>query len=37
VAGCNSLMTGDYLTTKGRSPELDKEMIRDLGLTVALA
>ena len=32
VAGCNSLMTGDYLTTQGRSPELDKEMIRDLGL-----
>ncbi len=32
VAGCNSLMTGDYLTTPGRSPDLDKEMIRDLGL-----
>jgi biotin synthase len=32
VAGCNSLMTGDYLTTRGRSPELDVEMIRDLGL-----
>ncbi|MGD0237128.1 MAG: biotin synthase BioB [Syntrophorhabdales bacterium] len=37
VAGCNSLMAGDYLTTRGRSPKLDKEMIRDLGLTVALA
>jgi biotin synthase len=37
VAGCNSLMTGDYLTTKGRSPELDKEMIRDLELTIEMA
>jgi biotin synthase len=37
VAGCNSLMTGDYLTTQGRSPDLDKEMIRDLGLLVALS
>ena len=36
VAGCNSLMTGDYLTTQGRSPELDKEMIEDLGLTAAM-
>jgi len=32
VAGCNSLMTGDYLTTTGRDPALDIEMIRDLGL-----
>jgi biotin synthase len=32
VAGCNSLMTGDYLTTPGRDPSLDMEMIRDLGL-----
>jgi biotin synthase len=32
VAGCNSLMTGDYLTTPGRSPALDLEMIADLGL-----
>lgn len=32
LAGCNSLMTGDYLTTQGRDPELDKEMIKDLGL-----
>ena len=37
VAGCNSLMTGDYLTTKGRSPELDKEMVEDLGLSVSWA
>ncbi|MFA5182495.1 MAG: biotin synthase BioB [Syntrophales bacterium] len=31
VAGCNALMTGHYLTTVGRDPELDMEMIRDLG------
>lgn len=32
IAGCNSLMIGDYLTTAGRSPELDREMVNDLGL-----
>jgi biotin synthase len=32
VAGCNSLMTGNYLTTTGRDTQLDLEMIRDLGL-----
>lgn len=32
VAGANALMTGDYLTTKGRTPGLDKEMIEDLDL-----
>ena len=31
VAGCNGLMTGHYLTTPGRDPKLDVEMIRDLG------
>ncbi len=36
VAGCNSLMTGDYLTTPGRNPALDIEMIKDLGLEAAL-
>jgi biotin synthase len=34
VAGCNSLMTGNYLTTTGRSTALDIEMIADLGLEV---
>lgn len=34
VAGANSLMTGNYLTTEGRSAVLDLEMITDLGLTV---
>mgnify|MGYP001253790359 FL=1 len=32
VAGANSLMTGNYLTTTGRSSSLDHEMILDLGL-----
>ncbi|NPU84188.1 MAG: biotin synthase BioB [Syntrophaceae bacterium] len=32
VAGCNSLMTGNYLTTTGRESSLDHEMIADLGL-----
>lgn len=32
VAGCNSLMTGNYLTTLGRDAKLDIEMIEDLGL-----
>jgi biotin synthase len=36
IAGCNSLMTGNYLTTPGRSPELDIEMIRDLGLEASM-
>lgn len=32
AAGANSLMTGDYLTTKGRLPEEDRQMLADLGL-----
>ena len=32
VAGANSLMTGNYLTTAGRDSKLDHEMILDLGL-----
>ncbi len=35
LAGCNSFMTGDYLTTTGRNTRLDLEMIRDLGLVPA--
>ncbi|MCX5828177.1 MAG: biotin synthase BioB [Deltaproteobacteria bacterium] len=31
VAGSNAFMTGHYLTTPGRDPELDVEMIRDMG------
>ncbi len=33
IAGANSLMTGNYLTTAGRDSKLDHEMIIDLGLT----
>lgn len=32
LSGVNSLMTGNYLTTKGRDSSLDHEMILDLGL-----
>jgi biotin synthase len=32
LAGANSLMTGNYLTTTGRDTPLDLEMIEDLGL-----
>jgi biotin synthase len=35
VAGCNSLMTGNYLTTLGRDAAHDIEMIKDLGFTPA--
>jgi biotin synthase len=31
-AGANAVLLGDYLTTCGRSAELDQQMIRDLGL-----
>ena len=32
VAGADALMTGDYLTTKGRMPDEDRQMLTDLGL-----
>jgi biotin synthase len=32
AAGADSLMTGDYLTTRGRLPEEDRQMLVDLGL-----
>ncbi len=34
VAGANGLIIGNYLTTLGRPPEEDLQMIRDLGLRV---
>ncbi len=34
IAGCDSLMTGNYLTTLGRDATLDKEMIKDLGFSL---
>jgi biotin synthase len=37
VAGANSLMTGDYLTTAGRNAGHDIEMIKDLGFSPELA
>lgn len=33
-AGANGFITGNYLTTHGRSAEMDMEMIRDMGLTI---
>ncbi len=32
AAGADALMTGDYLTTKGRMPDEDRQMLKDLGL-----
>ena len=32
VAGANGTMVGNYLTTSGRSPEVDLQEIHDLGL-----
>jgi biotin synthase len=36
AAGANALMTGDYLTTKGRFPEDDRLMLEDMGLELDL-
>ena len=32
AAGADALMTGDYLTTRGRMPDEDRQMLADLGL-----
>lgn len=34
LAGANGMMIGDYLTTKGRKPDDDLRMIRELGLEI---
>lgn len=34
LAGANGFIVGNYLTTGGRSTELDMQMVRDMGLTV---
>lgn len=34
LAGASGMMTGNYLTTPGRAPELDRQMLADLELTV---
>ncbi len=36
AAGANALMTGDYLTTKGRLPEDDRLMLEDVGLELEI-
>jgi len=35
MAGASGMMTGNYLTKAGRDPELDRQLIRDLGLEIA--
>jgi biotin synthase len=35
AAGADALMTGDYLTTRGRMPQEDRQMLADLGLELA--
>jgi biotin synthase len=34
LAGASGTMTGNYLTTPGRDPELDRQMLHDLELTI---
>lgn len=34
MAGASGILIGDYLTTKGRKPEEDLQMIKDLGLEI---
>lgn len=34
LAGASGMMTGNYLTTPGREPEQDRQMLTDLGMTV---
>lgn len=34
LAGANGMMTGNYLTKAGRPPELDRQMLADLELTM---
>ena len=36
IAGANGLMVGNYLTTQGRSVQMDMDMIRELGLKPTL-
>ena len=36
LAGASGMMTGNYLTKPGRSPELDRQMLTDLELTVGV-
>lgn len=36
LAGASGMMTGNYLTTPGRAPELDRQMLQDLELTIGV-
>jgi biotin synthase len=36
LAGASGMMTGNYLTTPGRAPEQDRQMLEDLGLTIGV-
>ena len=36
-AGANGTMAGNYLTTEGRPPENDLQMIKDAGLEISSA
>jgi biotin synthase len=36
LAGASGMMTGNYLTTPGRAPELDRQMLTDLGLEIGV-
>lgn len=36
LAGASGMMTGNYLTTPGREPEQDRQMLRDLELTIGV-
>ena len=36
LAGASGMMTGNYLTTPGRAPEQDRQMLADLGLTIGV-
>jgi len=35
AAGASGMMTGDYLTKKGRNPDADRQLLVDLRLSVA--
>jgi len=35
TAGANSIVIGNYLTTKGNAPDKDIVMLESLGLTIA--
>jgi biotin synthase len=36
LAGASGMMTGNYLTTPGRAPEQDRQMLTDLGMSIGV-